>query len=212
MSPLLNHDPAARQRGAALFVVVIVSLIVTLMGVQLVNRLVFGQRSTLFESDLAFARENAEAALRDAEQDVSCNQWDNSQGGYVFVANAGRASNQTRPHCDIKATNAAQNGSAGGSLGTCNNGYLTVILDDPTTVPSRTVRDACRTNLGAITKAPAVEFGNFIAFSLPYYTVEVLLVPNGQVGQNIPYYRIRATGVGRNKSTVVTLESIFRPL
>lgn len=206
----------AHQMGAALFVVVLVSLVVSLMGAQLVNRLVFTQRGAMNEADLAIARENAEAALRDGEQDVRCRQWkvadDGTAGSYVFVENASRPQGQKRPHCDIQATDPTQNGSLGGAIGLCANGYITVRLDDPNTLPPPAEIIKCRNAFGTITKAPLVDFGTFSLATQPYYTVEVLLLPNGQVGQNIPYYRIRATGFGRNNLTKITLESIFRPL
>jgi Tfp pilus assembly protein PilX len=229
--PSLLSRPVRRasghQTGAALFIVVVVSLIVTLMGVQLVNRLVFGQRSALFETDLVLARENAEAALRDGERDVMCLQWVVTASGsglgtgdFQFVPNSARTlANTRRSHCDIQATNATQNGSLGGTLGACTSGYITVLLDDVSTFPSPTTLNGCSNTIGSITRAPVVDFGTYatasaiwIPDSQPFYTVEVLLMPNGQVGQSIPYYRIRGTGFGRNKFTRVTIESIFRPL
>ncbi len=48
-----------RQTGAAIFVVVLMSFVVSLMSIQLVNRLVLGNRDVILEQDVAFARQAA---------------------------------------------------------------------------------------------------------------------------------------------------------
>jgi Tfp pilus assembly protein PilX len=98
--------------------------------------------------------------------------------------------------------------------GTCNKGFLVApVLATQTSTQRAAALNACTVNIGAFTQARKFEVSTGIPVGTePRYSVEVIPVSNGQLGQIVPHYRITAVGFGRNSQTKVTLEVLFRPI
>jgi Tfp pilus assembly protein PilX len=63
------------QRGVALFMVLMVTLVIVGLSVSLAVGVFSEQKNARSSADQAIARQGAEAALRDAELDVTCQRW-----------------------------------------------------------------------------------------------------------------------------------------
>lgn len=207
--PLIRH----KQSGVTIFVVMIVVMVITLAAAQLVNRLISDTKTAMWEQDGAVARQAAEAVLRDAEQDILCRRWVvvKDVGGY---AQPDLAPTDIRPHCEFNASTGEEIGGTDTGPDPCNRGFLLKPVAATVTVADRAeALDACKIRFGGVTRAPRFADSTGIGVGRePHYSVEVIHVANGQLGQIVPHYRITATGFGRNDQTKITLEVLYRPI
>lgn len=204
MRPIASTRPHQYQRGAALFVVVMVSMVVTLLGVQLVSQLTSNTRTAMGEQDVSWARMAAEAALRDAERDVSCQQWNGT--AYVYWAYTNQTGGNPRAHCIVNPTSVGAKSSVALAKGPTGSEGCTKGMQLAPAAAASAAAVCPEIDYGEVTGAPALTVGS------ASYAIDVISVSDGQVGQAVPYYRIRARGQGRNANTSVVLESVFRPL
>jgi type IV pilus assembly protein PilX len=224
----------ARQRGVALFMVMMVTLIIVALSVSLATG-VFGEHKLSRSSaDQAIARQGAEAALRDAELDLSCKRWSAASNTFE-VSNETSNPPNVREHCASSLGNlsglraaATVGGASAGSVGdaaagtACVDGLRTMItVDSIGGLPAPTSLMGCSVILGTVTKQPALLLdGQGAQPSPPRYGIEVYTdTTNGSKlssSSTITIYRIHARGYGRStgsdvSTTTVDLEAVFRP-
>lgn len=234
-SPYRNHgNTMKRQRGAALFMVLMVTLVIVALSVSLAVG-VFGEtKNARNAGDQAIARQGAEAALRDAEMDLSCMVWDGATKAFKFssIANGNK-----REFCNKPIDSCVSRGAEGftstctaydGTTLRATDGVVLAALNSEastcvplpgvpcgadTVKPTDFLPAACRVTFGAATGQPALAItGQVGAPTAPIYSIELLTYkPVGGATGELPIYRIRARGYGRSASTSVDLESIYRP-
>jgi type IV pilus assembly protein PilX len=220
-NPLAFKPPAlARQKGVALFMVLMVTLVIVALSVSLATNVFSDQKSSRSAADLAIAREAAEAALRDAENDLNCQQWNGSAYAFFATSTGGTstAPGNRRPFCDTDpSTQVCEQLGDLGATQTCDttaNGAMAGIVAAPlvvgTTRGTPTNFQTCNVTYGAVTNQTAFKTDG-TTITQPRYAIEVFSdMPTGSKATK-PIYRITARGYGRNPSTTVDLESIFRP-
>ena len=215
-----QHQPRpllARQRGVALFMVLMVTLVIVALSVSLAVGVFGGQKSARASADHAIARQAAEAALRDAELDLMCQRWTAATQTFAFNNSAVVNSTNPRSYCDKPIDSCKQIGSTSHTT-VCSNGIVTAPLG---TVPSVTNPFAagsnCSVAYGTITGQPEFKLSGLSQATQPAqprYSIELFTYnPSGEMGKVLPAYRITARGYGRGNSasTIVDLESIYRP-
>lgn len=186
-------QPHFRQNGTVLIVALLFTVILTLLGVSAMTTTTLEEKMSgnIRDSNLAF--QAAEAALRDAEQDIE-----------------GLGTGTPRSPVLSGATGF---GDASATPGTCSTTGLclpTIVTCAASTTPTAA---AFLNNLSA---APSVQYGAYTAAtaiagvaSPPRYIIEavrVCLDPS-----KVQYdYRVTARGVGANAVTVVLLQQIYR--
>jgi Tfp pilus assembly protein PilX len=217
-----------------LFMVMMITLIIVALSVSLALG-VFGEHKLSRNSaDQAIARQGAEAALRDAELDLSCKRW-NATSNTFEASDENSNPPNVRKHCvsglaSLNGSSVAETvgGGAGELLGDGTAGTICVDgLRAMRTVavmgalPTPTSLMDCSVALGTVTKQPAlVLVGQGAQPSPPRYGVELFSEnPNGgkqSSSGTVTVYRIHARGYGRStgsnvSTTTVDLEAIFRP-
>lgn len=190
-----------QQQGIALFMVIMVTLIIITLSVSIATG-VFGEyKNTLSATDQAIARQGAEAALRDAELDIQGKLWNGSSFVDGNTRGLGAASIEA---CE-------QLGNAGVNQ-TCSLGMVSMPLSINGSMPTPTDFNACSTLFGSVTQqANMTMSGQLVTPTLPRYSIEVFSHQPAGAKNATPIYRIRARGFGRNKLSMVDLESIYRP-
>lgn len=211
-----SHTPIQAQRGVALFMVLMITLVIVALSVSMASGVFSDQKASRAAADSAIAREAAEAALRDAEHDLNCQGWNSATKTYSYQS---VASGNRRPFCDIDPSTQVceQLGNLGAPqiCDTTVNAGLQGIVSTPLVLgaarPAATNFNTCFVELGAITKHPKFELNGADVDRQPRYAVEVFsdTVVGGKSSK--PIYRITARGYGRNMTTTVDLESIVRP-
>ena len=206
----------ARQRGAALFMVLMVTLVIVSLSVSMATGVFSEFKISRATADQSIARQGAEAAMRDAELDLNCQKWDPTAKAFAFH---GVAAGNPRPYCDKPLQACTERGSTG-ALSVCdtasggNGGILEIpIVDASNNLPS-TAFMGCKVAFGSMTGQASL---NAVATGVqpraPEYSIEVFThSARSALGKaTVPIYRIRARGYGRSESTTVDLESVYRP-
>jgi type IV pilus assembly protein PilX len=214
-----------QQRGFVLITALIFLLVLSLLGVTALRSTLFEERLANNDADLAFARENAELALRDAERDIMGRRVDGQYCAVVACTNRRPAG--TRPTSNDDASTFFRTGTVE---------IIDSALDEvslPTTTDPKelgvykaTFAAACglplwsaanwqdgasppRTCTGTYTAAlPTTPYGFFTdapapaaqgTVALPRYLIE--LVSPGEIGinpkQDKLMFRVTAVGFGR---------------
>jgi type IV pilus assembly protein PilX len=198
-----GYQPVSQQQGVALITVLMITLIIMVLSVSLAVGVFSEHRLSRNAADLAIARQAAEAALRDAEHDIACEKWDASKNTFVedLTTNPQR--------CPLQRGKQNYNPQA------CTAGWVTAPLSVNGVSPVTTKyfsNQNCYRTFGQVTGQPSFNIlGVASNPNLPRYSIEVFSKSNGgKVG--ITNYRITARGYGRNSTTTVDLQSIFRPV
>ncbi len=207
-----------QQSGVALFMVLMVTLVIVALSVSLAVGVFSEHKVSRNTADHAIARQAAEAALRDAEQDILCQKWNNATSQFEFHSSIVSASNPNpnkRQYCTQMPKTCTQIGDAGATAA-CSDGLVSIPLSTGSASPSSTTdykNTSCHAIFGSITGQPGYQVaaaGSATVSTAPYYTIEVYSDVTGNKGLR-PVFRIRARGFGRDPSTVVDLESTYRP-
>jgi type IV pilus assembly protein PilX len=207
----------ADQQGVALVMVLMITLVIVALSSSLALA-VFGEhRLSRNAADVAVARQAAEAALRDAEHDLLCQVWNGN--GFVSAPAGG-----VRAYCNgVNLPVAKELGSAGTQVGAgilstsnrCADGVVGAKQYDASVTtalgPDLTGVD-CFVVFGTNTKQPALALlGAGVALRPPIYAIEVFADPSGDPKNAKYVYRLTARGFGRNPSTVVDLQEVYKP-
>ena len=196
-----------RQRGAVLIVALVFLVILTMLGVTAMTGTTMELRMAGNARDVAVALAAAEAAVRDAENDI---------------LNATYAGQEARKR--VPAPVAVHYGAAGAAA-TCNNAANFVGLCMPRSTPADgqpLPTDLTNISLSA---APSVSYGTYTGARAlvgvaqqPRYFIELLPTlskPPGwgsigvTSGAKTSYLRITARGVGASPNTTVTVSEVF---
>lgn len=198
-----GYQLVSQQQGIALITVLMITLVIMVLSVSLSMGVFSEHRLSRNAADLAIARQAAEAALRDAEHDIACEKWDANENTFVedLTTNPQR--------CPLQRGKQNYNPQA------CTAGWVTAPLSVNNVAPSATQYFSninCYRTFGQVTGQSAFNIlGAVSSPNLPRYSIEVFSKSNGgKVG--ITNYRITARGYGRNSTTTVDLQSIFRPV
>lgn len=191
----------ARQRGAALLVIVCVVLVLMILGASGTRAALYAEKAARGERDHSIALQAAEAALADAEKDIE--GADNPGSLRAAMFDPGVA--DTFPEgCGSGAGNPA--------LGLCKRvvaprvpAWLLVPLSDP-------AGDIAAVNYGTFTGA-AMPVGRApLPRRLPRYIIEPLPFARAGNGASIAppgFFRITAIGFGVREGTHVVLQSFY---
>lgn len=198
-----------RQRGVALWTVVVLALLLGLLALSQSNSVLSQFRGARNERDLALARQAAEAALRDAEADVTCQTW----VGGALVSTASAANPRVNSYC----TGIAANGVGCGDARYAQNSPGVRLLERvPTTAPAAIDwnpstpcdHSNCAVVLGTKTGAEALD--SEIFKRQPRYHIDIFDT-NDLTPEVKPVFRITARGYGRTEATVVDVQEVYRP-
>lgn len=194
------------QQGVALWTVVVLALLLGLLALSQTNSVVGQFRTSRNERDLALARQAAEAALRDAEADITCQVWDNTTGQLVQTTDA------AEPLVNSYCLSLAPTCSA--MMPTQDEPGMRLLGRNPTDKPAEIdwnaapcATGACAVTLGTKTRATAVAG----VAALPRYHIDVLDAQLAATYEPSPLFRITARGYGATTATVVDLQEVYRP-
>ena len=206
--PAPSH-PALRfkrrgQQGVALWTVVVLALLLGLLALSQTNSVVGQFRTSRNERDLALARQAAEAALRDAEADVTCQVWKDGQ--------LKQTTDTEEPLVNAYCLSLAPTCSA--MMPTQDEPGMRLLGRTPTEKPADIKWDeancttgACAVPLGTKTRATAVPGVE----AQPRYHIDVLDAQLAATNEPSPLFRITARGYGATLATVVDLQEVYRP-
>ena len=189
------------QRGVTLIIVMVILVIVTILGLGGAQLALSGERSTRFDRDNLIATQAAEAALMDAQADISTGT---------------RAAEFVAGNAMIFGTSTCGTGPAANA--TSNRGLCARPAD--TAKPIWATVDF--TNTGG--SAPTVNFGDFTSRTFqsgsvgvqpvqaPRYIVEAVPDPAlyADATSNSKIYRITAMGFGPNLQVQVVTQIAYR--
>lgn len=207
--PAPSH-PALRfkrrgQQGVALWTVVVLALLLGLLALSQTNSVVGQFRTSRNERDLALARQAAEAALRDAEADITCQVW--VKGQLIQTTRS-----PEYPLVNAYCLSLAPTCSA--MMPTQDEPGMRLLGRTPTEKPAEinwTDADcktgACAVTLGTKTKSVAVAGVEL----QPRYHIDVLDAQLAATNEPSPLFRITARGYGATRATVVDLQEVYRP-
>ncbi len=204
--PFHRRASAHQQRGVALWVVTVLALLVGLIAMSQVTSLMGLFRTARDERDLGLARQAAEAALRDAEADIACMQWDTTAGAWKQVT----APTTTNTYCVSFAPHCSQ------LMPTSDVPGIRVLGQNPssappavnwTLAPAACTDGNCAMEFGAKTAVPAITG----VAKQPRYQVDVFDASTDGTSQPVPLFRITARGYGGNANTVSELQEVYRP-
>jgi type IV pilus assembly protein PilX len=182
VSPPGGH--ARQQAGISLVIVLVFLVILSILGVTGMQNATFASRIAGNEADRTLAFQAAEAALRDAENDIR---------GLNYDSNV--PANCTACRTDLISRG---NGfSTACSLGRCVQSGATQLWEDSTIWDSSSTRSV---TYGTYTNAPALQ----VVVRQPRYILEYF----DQGGFAV--YRITAMGFGANDSTRALLQSAVK--
>ena len=195
----ISRSSPARQRGATLFLMLCILVMLMLMGVSAVRTALNAERSARGDRDRHIALQSAEAALDDAERDIEGGSDPASPRAGLFEAgnNTGFA-----PGCSGGRNNPA----LGLCLRTPDTGTpvwqsVGLAQADPRSVP-----------FGRFTGASMPHGGGGLPAKLPRYVIERM--PTAMAGHDASrqpgsLYRITAIGFGASETTCVVLQSYY---
>lgn len=229
MSALRRRGPPCRpagrsyagrrsQRGVALLVVALLSALVGLIAMSQMSSVGGLFRTARDDQDVSLARQAAEAALRDAEADVACMQWQNGAWSQVLApTNKNNHCVSAAPHCsEMMPTKHAV--AIRVLDGNPSQQPRTDWPKDPKELTQCTSGDwalsgsgkklsDCAVDLGSKTGAP--KFSGVAR--PPQYHVDVFDVSINGSGLPVPLFRITARGYGGTADTYSELQEVYRP-
>ncbi|TDM09375.1 MAG: hypothetical protein C4K60_08875 [Ideonella sp. MAG2] len=200
------------QQGVALWTVVVLGLLLGLLALSQSSSVLNQFRGSRNERDQALARQAAEAALRDAEADITCKLWvagaltdakklpDNNLNSYCLRVgiDPGGCANKL----------AVQKDERGMRL-------LGEFPPDPLpTVDWQKSAAECQDGSCALpfgTKTGAQALDPLLFSAPPRYHVDVFNARLGASEDLVPVFRITARGFGATPTTVVDLQEVYRP-
>lgn len=224
-----NHPiKIKQQKGATLFVTVILVLVLSIVALAVYQQASFDERNARAQADRQLATQAAEIALRDAEYDLQCQQFSTNAAGASIVvacnsggtvmnnaANAGQNSCRSTciPNSRLKVDRLLLGFDAVGTnglwAGKADTQTIGSILGFSNPKPWEN-----RANWqDAITNIQTVRLGRYtgtqpipIVAQQPRYLIEGFTDSERNV-----LFRITAKGWGRNPTTEVTLQQTYRP-
>lgn len=206
MATLPNRNSKLAPNGFVLVTALMFLVVVTILGISIMGTNTLNERMTGYFIDRQMALQAAEAALRDAERDILY---------------SGRISGTTGFASGCATNTPPSNGLCLPEL-TTDGKPIWVFLEDRTNINTGWLQGA---DVG-----PSVQFGthtsppgNILPASLaalPRYFVEVLTMKETAGGslkvgftpqQSIIVYRVTAVGFGRQNTTRVVLQALYKP-
>jgi type IV pilus assembly protein PilX len=184
--------PRKAERGIALFLVLVFLVILTILGIAAIQGVTLNERVARNQLDRNIAFQAAEAALRDAERDISRRKADGS------VCTPTDAACRPLP---VGTSTLVEAGKEPFST-TCIGGLCEIAVAPAPPVWEVAANWTRATTYGSFTGAPAI---NSVSRQ-PVYLIETSYYENAGW-----YYRITARGFGVNDQTWVTLQSSFKP-
>jgi type IV pilus assembly protein PilX len=194
-------NPAARQRGVSLIVVLIVLVIATLLGIGSAQIALMAERSARNDRDAQIAWQAAEAALLDAELDIH----DPKTGSRHALLGTLSNTNDFVDGCGNSTDNAQR-------VGLC---ALPASGNKPAWITVDFTQDG--------SKAQTVEYGQFTGRQFaagstgiqpsraPRYVIEALVDPGNRDLTTVSHlYRVTAMGFGPNPDVQVVTQIIYR--
>ncbi|HEX2830876.1 MAG TPA: pilus assembly protein [Burkholderiales bacterium] len=192
------HPSPSRERGAVLVVALLFLVVLTMLGVTAMTGTTFEERMAGNARDLALANQAAEAALREARDEI------------LGIAKVARD-----VHMSVFgiAADPADKGSCNNS-GLCRAAFHT---RDPATIPPSLppdvnwASDATTTEFGKFSNAPKLAGLS----RQPRYTIELLCINltggknDGTLAETCRLYRFTALGWGRNPNTQAMIQEVF---
>ena len=229
MKKNFNHPKKIqKQKGATLFVTVILVLVLSIVALAVYQQASFDERNARAQADRLLATQAAEIALRDAEYDLQCQQFNTNAAGASIVvacnangtvlnnaANAGQNSCRSTciPNSRLKVDRlllgfdaVGTNGLWAGKVDTPSSGIVPA-FNNKKPWQSRANWEETTTNiqtvrLGRYTGTQPIP----IVAQQPRYLIEGFTDSERNV-----LFRITAKGWGRNPTTEVTLQQTYRP-
>ncbi len=219
-----------RQKGATLFVTVILVLVLSIVALAVYQQASFDERNARAQADRQLATQAAEIALRDAEYDLQCQQLTTNASGVptvmacekdnVVLNNVVNATAATTP--GATSSNMCRSTCIPGSslkidrllLGFDANG-TDGLWAGRTDSPGGTVHTKPweSRQIWAATSNSSVQLGRYtgtqaipIVSQQPRYLIEGFIDSEKNL-----LFRITAKGWGRNNTTEVTLQQTYRP-
>ena len=216
-----------RQKGATLFVTVILVLVLSIVALAVYQQASFDERNARAQADRQLATQAAEIALRDAEYDLQCQQFTTGSTGQPTVVACER---------DKRVINSVANSSTADALtgnlcrSTCvpgsrlkidrlllgfdatgTNGLWAGLTDTPG--GTQNPKPWLSRQNWATTSNSSVQLGRYtgsqvipIVSQQPRYLIEGFIDSDKNL-----LFRITAKGWGRNNTTEVTLQQTYRP-
>lgn len=211
----------APQRGMVLYTVLIITLLMALVAMGLANTVLGEYRNARNSREMALARQAAEAALRDAEADITCKRWDTGLGQMRYVAFDNTPSGNANPFCINANPVCTEMGPFAGAAG-----YRELTAADALAANSPTINwgntcpagglDNCVVNYGGKTLAPILPLqhgasGTQNMVQQPQYHIFVDRESSPAVGVAAPIFRIRARGFASSAAVFAELEQVYKP-
>lgn len=217
-----------RQKGATLFVTVILVLVLSIVALAVYQQASFDERNARAQADRQLATQAAEIALRDAEYDLQCQQFSiNAVGvptvvacekdGFVLnnVANAaatpgGNTDNMCRSTCipgsSLKIDRLLLGFDVAGT-----DGLWAGLADSPGGIVHKKPWESRQ--MWATTSNSTVQIGRYTgAQAIPIVSQQPRYLIEGFIdSEKNLLFRITAKGWGRNNTTEVTLQQTYRP-
>lgn len=229
----------ARQRGATMFITVMLVLVLLVVAVAVFQQSGFDEKSARGQYDRQVATQAAELAMRDAEMDLACLQMPalNSAistplyctGGALMARQTNNSANRCRVTCGVPggpkkaqligfgtppadAAHAGRWAGANASPSIPANGNMQAIPGTAAASPAAT-----RSNWAdSANNIQSVALGTFTGTSAvpnvsrqPRYMIEGW--DHDGSGPEQPTFRITAKGWGRKSNTEITLQQVYRP-
>jgi type IV pilus assembly protein PilX len=195
------------QRGVALWVVMILTLLLGFITLSHTSGVLSRFKSARNERDVTIARQAAEAALRDAEAEVTCQILDQGilkPATFVDQPQLGSHCDSLAPTCQSLMPLQERPG-----VRLLGKAPINAPAEIDWSVPRGACSGAtCGVELGEKTRASPLSQ----VAQQPKYHIDVLDTDlTGTPGAATPLFRITARGYGATASTVVDLQAVFRP-
>ncbi len=185
----LSAGRVRQQTGISLVIVLVFLVILSILGVTGMQNATFASRIAGNEADRTVAFQAAEAALRDAENDIRGLNYDSTNPAACTS-------------CRADLISRGNGFSTTCSLGRCVQSGSTQLWEDSTIWDSSSTRSVV---YGTYTNAPAFNGGvSQVVVRQPRYILEYF----DQGGYSV--YRITAMGFGANESTRALLQSAVK--
>ena len=194
---MMNPSPLRSQRGAVLIVSLMFLVILTMLGVTAMTSTTFEERMAGNARDAAIAHHAAEAALREARDEI------------LGLTTTKRANSMDRFHERSPACSAGICQKVGDIATPAGTEYPVTLPPIPDIV-KWTKDDAATAEYGSMSGGKKIS----AVSNQPRYTIELFCSPMfyetlKDVGAHCRLYRLTATGWGRNPNTRVTLQETF---
>ena len=199
-----RHRYGRSQRGAILMISLIFLVILTLIGISAMSTTTFEEKMAGSSRDWNLAFAAAEAAVRDAEYDITSKYLPNQAaavrpGGVSGLSGFG---DQT----DAENNTCSTSGSA------FKEGLCRRNAGQPTTVATFASNDTFSVSYGTYTGAVAASYLIKGVAQQPRYIITGFktATTGSSVATPVIFYEITARGFGSNPNTQVTLREVFR--